>query len=206
MAEERESRVRPRLWPSVPGALILATFFSYLWLTRGPARMIDFRFLLAPIYIPLGFGILWPAWVALEWLTANTGNKSGMLPRHWLAFVLFLLSAVCWTPIVIAEKRAYDQEAAEKIRQREWSSKVDAERTAAKTALRVKGILAFTEPFGPEEEGILGWHIEVERVTPEDCGTPASTIEVQRSWRQLRRIAIARPARWKMSTNMPWQK
>jgi hypothetical protein len=168
MTEERESQARPKLWPSLLGALILATCLSFLWLTQGPARWLDFRILLAPIYIPLGFGILWPVWLAIESLTANTKNKSGMLPRHWVAIVLFLLSAVCWTPFVIAEKKASDLESSNKILQKEQSAKVEAERTAAKTALREKGILAFMEPFGPEEEGILGWHMEMERVTPEE--------------------------------------
>ena len=60
MTDHQETPVKLKLWPSLLTALFLATFLSYKWLTRGPEKMFDFRLLLAPIYIPLAFGIIWP--------------------------------------------------------------------------------------------------------------------------------------------------
>ena len=158
---------RPPLWPSLLFAAVVATVCSVAWLTRGPDRLIDFRLLLAPIYIPLAFGILWPVTVALQAL-AMPSARDRKLWRNWVAMILFAASVCCWVPFVTAEMAESRNEREAVVRQAAWQRQQQAERADAQAAIARAGISAFTEPLTEQQSYVLQQYIDAHRLSAEE--------------------------------------
>jgi hypothetical protein len=158
---------RPQLWPSLLFATIAATAFSVTWLTRGQYQMFDFRLVLAPIYIPLAFGIIWPITVALQAL-ATPAARDNKLRRNWAALILFVVSGIGWLPIVMAEWTASVRQRAYIKQQEEWRRQQQSEREAAEAAVTRGGLLAFEEPLKSMEEYALERYIDEHHLSAEE--------------------------------------
>jgi uncharacterized membrane protein len=158
---------RPALWPSLLFSVIVATFFSVMWLTRGAYQILDFRLLLAPIYIPLAFGIIWPVTVALQAL-ATPAARGDKLRRNWVALILFVISGICWLPFVTAEMAVSRREREEAVLQEELHQQQHAEREAAQASFERGGLLAFTEPMTSQEMDVLERFIDGHHLSAEE--------------------------------------
>jgi hypothetical protein len=168
MPETAESPVkRPPLWPSLLFAAIVATAFSLMWLTRGPYQMLDFRLLLAPIYTPLAFGIIWPVTVGLQAL-ATPAARDRKLRRNWAALILFVVSGIGWLPIVMAEWTGSIRERVETRQQEESRRQQQSEREAAQAAVERGGLLVFEEPLKSVEEYALERYIDEHHLSAEE--------------------------------------
>jgi hypothetical protein len=60
----------PRLWPSLLIAAILATVLPVMWLSLNDP--FGLKLIFAPVYIPVAFGIFWPAIIAVQRWTSPT--------------------------------------------------------------------------------------------------------------------------------------
>jgi hypothetical protein len=168
MPEGVESPVkRPPVWPSLLFAAISASVLSVMWLTRGPDQMFDFRLLLAPIYIPLAFGIIWPVTVGFQALVMPAARDS-KLRRNWAALILFVVSGIGWLPIVMGEWTASVQQRAYNKQQEEWRRQQQSEREAAQAAVTRGGLLAFEEPLKGEEGYALERYIDEHHLSTEE--------------------------------------
>jgi hypothetical protein len=168
MPEGVEARVkRSPLWPSLLFAATIASVLSVMWLTKGPYQMLDFRLLLAPVYIPLAFGIIWPIAVALQAL-ATPAARDGKLRRNWAALILFVVSGIGWLPIVMAEWTASVRQRAYTKQQEEWRRQQQSEREAAQAAVTRGGLLAFEEPMKSAEEYALERYIDEHHLSVEE--------------------------------------
>ena len=168
MPQGVESTVkRPPLWPSLLFAAAAATVFSVTCLTRGPYQMFDFRLLLAPIYIPLAFGIIWPVTVGFQAL-AMPATRDSKLRRNWAALILFVVSGIGWLPIVMAEWTANVRGRAYSKQQEEWRRQQQSEREAAQAAVTRGGLLAFEEPMKSAEEDAVERYIDEHHLSAEE--------------------------------------
>ena len=149
----------PRLWPSLLIAGILATVLPVMWLYCDDP--ICLRLLLAPIYVPLAFGIFWPAIVAFQKVRSQVGQP--WLRRHTIATILFAVCVPCWVPFVKLEIGIAKDKRAGELRWRQEDEQREKQRTdarrAAEDAFAAHGLLGFAEPLRPAEAVILANYV-----------------------------------------------
>lgn len=175
---------RPLLWPSLLFAAVAATICSVAWLTRGPDRLFDLRMLLAPIYIPLAFGILWPVTVGLQAL-ATPAAHNGKLRRNWVAMILFVVSACCWVPFVSAEMAEIRKAREEVVRHAAWQRQQHAEHEAAQAAIARAGISALTEPLTDQQQYVLQQYMEAHPLSAEEISQASEHYQTRSIMAQL---------------------
>ena len=107
VAADESPLKRPRLWLSLLLATFLAIVLPLMWLVpRDTGKPLDFHIFLAVIYIPLAFGIIWPALIGWQ-AVMNRSARKQRLWRNRIAPVLFVVSFICWVPLVKAESSWY---------------------------------------------------------------------------------------------------
>src|SRR6266704_948464 len=157
---------RPPLWPSLLLAAVLAIVLPLMWLVpRDTGKPFDFHIFLAVIYIPLAFGIIWPALVGLQALR-NRSARQGGLWRSRVAPALFVVSFICWVPLVRAEIELVRQERALELFHASAIRQQSAEELVAKNTIAAEGILAFAEPLKGSEGEVLVNYIHRHTLTP----------------------------------------
>jgi len=163
------SSTKPRLnayarWLTIGISAALAIKLPLAWIvyreTYEP-RYFNFHILLAVIYIPLAFGLIWPVLIGVEaWVMRSAGRD-----RKWpakAAVVLFIVSAVCVTPFILLERRSVVdiREAArvEALRRQQIQVQQDSLERAALAVIQADGITAFTEPLtGPQVDAVISY-------------------------------------------------
>jgi hypothetical protein len=157
---------RPPLWPSLLLAAILAIVLPLMWLVpRDTGKPLDFHIFLAVIYIPLAFGIIWPALVGWQALTNRPVPQKRLL-RNRVAPVLFVVSFICWVPLVKAETELVRKERAEELFHAASIRQQAAGELEAQNTIAAGGILAFTEPLKGSEGDVLVNYIRGHALTP----------------------------------------
>jgi len=154
-----ESTHRPRLWPSLLIAAILAIVVPVLWLSSDDP--IGLHLIFAPVYIPVAFGVFWPAIIAFRRWTSPT--RGPWLPRHKAATIVFLASVPFCVLILRMEIKTAIFERAEELRGKRESElhakEHEAATSAAEEALAARGPLGFTEPLKPAEATAIAGYI-----------------------------------------------
>lgn len=166
-ALEEPTGKRPPLWPSLLIAVVPAIYLPLNWILRHHNAPLDFTILLAPVYIALAFGVIWPVLVGLQAIALPSARR----PRLWryrVAVVLFLVSAGCSVPVVIREIYGTPAERAENARMAQWHKQLADQESAARQAIAAKGMLAFREPLQGAEPGVLVRYIYDHALTPEE--------------------------------------
>ena len=151
------------LWPSIAVAALLAVKLPTAWIaysdrqTQRPS-FLNFHLLLAILYVPLAFGVIWPVLIAsASWLM-----RSGIRPLGWprkTAIVMFAVCLCCSTPFVVLEHRnlvtgvgALDARRARGVQIRVQQ---ETEKQKALAALRANGVDSLTEPLtGPQVDAV----------------------------------------------------
>jgi len=151
------------LWPSIAIAALLAVELPTAWIaysdkqTHRPS-MLNFHPLLAVLYVPLAFGVIWPVLIAgAEW-----AMRSGSRPYRWprkTAIIMFAVCACCSIPFIFMEHRSLvaglDALAAERTRGIQLRARLEAEKQQALAALQANGVDSLTEPLtGPQVEAV----------------------------------------------------
>jgi hypothetical protein len=140
----------PSLWPSLVFSAVLAVVLPLAWISdRDVHEAWGLRILLAPIYIPLAFGLIWPIFTALQSLAL--WSRPAPTLRAWTAFIVFIASAICSEPFVAGE---YDSLKQERERARTGASLFQAfqaqqawERQQIQDEIRLNGFTGFSEPL-----------------------------------------------------------
>jgi hypothetical protein len=164
---EEPRRERPPLWPSLLIAAVAGIYLPLRWISRHHNGWFDLTILLAPIYIALAFGVIWPVLVGLQALAFPSAHH----PRLWryrVAAIAFLVSAACSVPIVKMELNEIRAKRAEDARMAEWYRQLGAEESAAHRAIAEKGLLAFTEPLQGSQAAMLVNYLYAHAVTPDE--------------------------------------
>jgi hypothetical protein len=157
---------RPRLWPSLLLATFLAIVLPLTWLVaRDTGKPLDFHIFLAVIYIPLAFGIIWPALIGCEALKNRRASQK-RLWRNWVAPVMFVVSFICWVPLLKVEIGLVRKERAEELFHESSIRQQAAEELEAQNTIAAGGILAFTEPLKGSEGDVLVSYIRGHPLTP----------------------------------------
>ncbi|MGB6384486.1 MAG: hypothetical protein WBD25_21670 [Terriglobales bacterium] len=164
---EEPRRERPPLWPSLLIAAIAGICLPLRWISRHHSGWFDFTILLAPIYIALAFGDIWPVLVGLQ-AVAFASARRPRLWRYRVAVVVFLVSVGCSVPVVKMELYEIRAKRAEDARMAEWYKQLGAEESAARHAIAVNGVLAFTEPLQGAQAGVLVRYMYEHALTPEN--------------------------------------
>jgi hypothetical protein len=161
------SSTKPRLtayarWLTVGIAAALAIKLPVAWIVyreRYEPRYFNFHILLAVIYIPVAFGLIWPLLIGVEaWVMRSAGRD-----RTWpakAAVILFILSAVGAIPCVLLERHrmvsireAADAEAA---RMQQFRMQQGTLVQEAAAVIQANGITAFSEPMtGPQVDAVI---------------------------------------------------
>jgi hypothetical protein len=165
-AVEEPMAKRPPLWPSLLIAAVPAIYLPLHWLDvhhRGPW---DFTIFFAPVYIALAFGAIWPVLVGLQAIAFASARRR-RLWRYRVAVVMFLVSTPCAEWVVKMELHEVRAKRAEEARMAESYKQLGAEQSAARGAIAVKGVLAFTEPLPGAEAAALVDYLYYHAVTPE---------------------------------------
>ncbi len=167
MASADESPLnRPSLWPSLLLAVFLAIALPLMWLvSRDTGKPFDFHIFVAVIYIPLAFGIIWPALIGCQALM-NRRARQKRLWRNRVAAVMFVVSFICWVPLVKFEIGLVREERAEELFHAAATRRQAAEELEAQNAIAAGGILAFTEPLKGSEGDVLVSYIRSHALTP----------------------------------------
>jgi hypothetical protein len=96
----------PALWPSLVISAALATASALGWIFyRDAHEEWRLRILLAPVYTPLAFGLIWPAFIVLQTLSIRSVSPARP-PRVWVALIVFIASAVCSAPFILGEYKS----------------------------------------------------------------------------------------------------
>jgi hypothetical protein len=117
--------------------------------------------LLAPIYIPLAFGLIWPVFIASHALFTKSLHRI-RVSRNWIAILLFPVSLCCSLPFMIGEYQSFVRERerarANQLWQVQWRAQQAEERQQADQAIRAGGITAFTAPLtAPQLDALKGY-------------------------------------------------
>ena len=164
MSSSTQPRIgRPLLWLSVVVAAVVALPTPTAWIAysdqqthRGP--ILNFHPLLAILYVPLLFGLLWPILIGiLAW-----AEHSPQRPLVWpakTAVVMFIVSACCSTPFIIFEYRDYirgvEAVQAEEIRMVQVRDQQLMEKQKALAELQANGVASLSEPLtGPQVDAV----------------------------------------------------
>jgi hypothetical protein len=135
------------LWPSLLLAAILAIVLPLMWLVpRDTGKPLDFHIFLAVIYIPLAFGIIWPALIGWQAHTNRPAPQKRLL-RNRVAPVLLVVSFICWVPLVKVEIELVQKERALELFLEASIRQQAAEKLEAQNTIAADGILAFAEPL-----------------------------------------------------------
>ncbi len=165
-AADQSPLKRPPLWPSLLLAVILAIILPLMWLvSRDTGKPLDFHIFLAVIYIPLAFGIIWPALIGWQALM-NRSARRQRLWRNRVAPVLFVVSFICWVPLLRVEIELLRKEQAQELFREASIRQQAAEELEAQNTIAANGILAFAEPLKGSEEEVLASYIRGHRLTP----------------------------------------
>lgn len=147
------------LWPSLLIAAILAIVLPVMWLSLNDP--IGLKVIFAPVYIPVAFGVFWPAIIAFQRWTSAT--REPWLPRHKAAAILFFASLPFCGLILrmeVKEAMLQHEEELRGKREAELSAKEhEAANSAAEEALAARGPLGFTEPLKPAEATAIAGYI-----------------------------------------------
>lgn len=160
------SSTKPRLngyarWLTVGISAALAIKLPLAWIAyigRYEREFLNFHIVLAAIYIPLAYGLIWPILIGVEaWVMRSAGRD-----RRWPAkgaVILFILSAVCATPCIVYEHRRLvgDREAirAEAERMQQFRMQQGTLVLEAAAVIQANGITAFNEPLtGPQVDAV----------------------------------------------------
>lgn len=150
---------RPPLWPSLLIAGIAAIALPVLWLSSNDPM--GLKLILAPVYIPVAFGVFWPIIIAFQRWTLP--GREPWLPRHKAATIVFLASLPLCVLILRGEIKAAEYERAEELRAKRESDlrakEHESARSAADAALAARGPLGFTEPLKPAEATAIAGYI-----------------------------------------------
>jgi hypothetical protein len=143
--------VYPSPWPSLVISAALAVILPLAWISyRDAHEAWGLRILLAPIYIPLAFGLIWPAFVALQ-TTVTRSVSSVPSRRAWTALFLFLVAAVCSSPFIVGEyqslMRDRERARAAALLLPQIQAQREMEKQQIQDAIRENGITAFAEPL-----------------------------------------------------------
>lgn len=162
----------PSVWWSLIVAALLAVSLPLQWIAyRERGDLLQLRFLLAPIYVPLAFGVIWPALVILQ--TAVTPRAQRVRShRHTVAIPMFILSLLASSPFVVYEVK----DAAASAAQARAASQRDADafrrgtmdEAHARTIVRAKGLLAFSDPLTVAQSKALDDAIDSATVSPDE--------------------------------------
>ncbi len=161
------SSTKPRLnayarWFTVGIAAALAIKLPLAWIVyreRYEPQYFNFHILLAVIYIPLAFGLIWPVLIGVEaW-----GMRSAGRDRTWparAAVILFILSAVGAMPCVLFERRRIvdirETAGAEAVRMQQFRMQQGTLVLEAAAVIQANGITAFSEPLtGPQVDAVI---------------------------------------------------
>jgi hypothetical protein len=162
----------PSLWPSLVISAALAVILPLAWISyRDAHEAWRLRILLAPIYIPLAFGLIWPVFIALQTLAIRSVPPAPSR-RAWTAFIMFIISAVCSEPFIVAE---YDSLMLDRERARTtalllpvFQAQQDWERQQVQDAIRQNGFTAFTEPLTALQVEAVERYIDGPSASPAD--------------------------------------
>jgi hypothetical protein len=161
------SSAKPRLnayarWLTVGIAAALAIKLPVAWIVyreRYEPRYFNFHILLAVIYIPVAFGLIWPVLIGIEaWVMRSVGQD-----RKWpakAAVNLFILSGVGAIPCVLLERRQMvdirEVADAEALRRQQIQAQQAALVREAGAVIQADGITAFSEPLtGPQVDAVI---------------------------------------------------
>lgn len=141
----------PSLWLSLVISAALAVILPLAWIAyRDAHEAWRLRILLAPIYIPLTFGLIWPVFIALQTMAIRSAAPAPSR-RAWTACIVFIVAAVCAEPFIVAE---YDSLMQDRERARTTAlllpalqAQQDWERQQVQDAIRKNGLTAFSEPL-----------------------------------------------------------
>src|SRR5262249_9815847 len=107
MSSTIESRVQnTSLWPSLLVSAILAILLTGVWISYwNSLDHYSWNIFLAPIYIPLAFGLIWPVLIALQTLSAGSVCRISVRQRQ-ISILVFVLSFCCSIFLIRAEYRS----------------------------------------------------------------------------------------------------
>lgn len=151
------------LWLSLVIAAILAFMLPTAWIaysdraTHTP-NFLNFHPLMAVLYVPLAFGVIWPVLIAV----ASWAMGSPSRPRKWprkTAIIMFAVSACCAAPFIILEHRnlvrRLEAARAESSRVVQFRQQQEMEKERALATLEANGITSLTEPLtGPQVDAV----------------------------------------------------
>lgn len=160
------SSAKPRLnayarWITVGVSTVLAIKLPLDWIAyrvRYEGSFLNFHILLAVIYIPVAFGLIWPALIGVEaWVMRSAGRD-----RKWpakAAVIVFSVSAVCATPCILFEHRRIvilrEAARAEAERMQQFRMQQGTLVLEAAEVIQANGITAFSEPLtGPQIDAV----------------------------------------------------
>jgi hypothetical protein len=163
----------PSLWPSLVISAALAVILPLGWISyRDAHEAWRLRVLLAPIYIPLAFGLIWPVFIALQTLAMRSVPPAPSR-RAWTAFIVFIVSAVCSEPFREYQSLIRDRERARTaaLLLPQIQAQQDVEKQQAVEAIRANGISALTEPLTALQVDIVNSYIDSHSDSPLDLQT-----------------------------------
>jgi hypothetical protein len=150
----------------------LAVILPLAWISyRDVHETWGLRILLAPIYIPLAFGLIWPAFVASQ--TMMTRSVSPVPSRRtWTALILFIVSAVCLSPFIVGECQSLmrDRERARTaaLLLSQFQAQQEIEKQQVQDEIRENGITAFAEPLTALQADVVERYIDDPSAGPID--------------------------------------
>jgi hypothetical protein len=162
----------PALWPSLVISAALATAAALGWIFYRDAREVwGLRILLAPIYIPLAFGLIWPVFIAFQMPVKRSVPPAQPL-RVWVALIVFIVSAVCSAPFIVGEYQSLmrDRERARTsaLLLSQFQAQQDMERQQVQEAIRKNGFTAFAEPLTALQVEAVERYIDGPSASPAD--------------------------------------
>jgi hypothetical protein len=164
MASAAKPRIgRLLLWLSVGVASVLAFELPRAWIAYSDRQthrgnFLNFHPLLAVLYVPLAFGLIWPLLIGIAALAKQRLEGSvGWLAKT--AIIMFAFSVCCSAPLVVFEYRSLTRglEAvnAENLRLAKIRNQLEMEKQKALAELRADGAASLNEPLtGPQVEAV----------------------------------------------------
>ncbi|HEY2546922.1 MAG TPA: hypothetical protein VGI46_12715 [Candidatus Acidoferrum sp.] len=125
---------------------------------RDAQETYSLHILLAPIYIPLAFGLIWPVLIAFQTLSVPLVRRISVR-RQWIAILIFVWSFCCSVYFVRPEYRSLttlrEHARASQLWQAQWRAQQLEEQRQAEQLLGAGGITALTDPLtGPQFDAL----------------------------------------------------
>jgi len=167
---------RPLFWLSIAAAAVLALKLPTAWIaysdrqTHSPS-FLNFHPLLAVLYVPLAFGLIWPILIRIAAWVKQRPSQSLVWPAR-PALILFTLSASISIPFMILEYRSLmhglQRVQAERMRLEQIQAVEETEKAKALAELRSNGIASLSEPLtGPQTAAVNSYLDNVSQNTLE---------------------------------------